>query len=82
MFENEVFWNYSEENFNHFLNSSYEYDKPILIVKQKFLNQSNKTIFKNIKHFYYYAQEDYSFDEYDQIHYKKFWKENEPDISP
>ena len=77
MFENEVFWNYSEENLNHFLNSSYEYDKPILIVKQKFLNQSNKTIFKNIKHFYYYAQEDYSFDEYDQIHYKKFWKENE-----
>ena len=62
---------------NHFLNSSYDYDKPIIIVKQKYLNQSNKTIFKNIKHFYYYAQADYSFDEYDQIHYKKFWNENE-----
>jgi len=77
MFEDEVFWDYSDENLNHFLNSSYDYDKPIIIVKQKYLNQSNKTIFKNIKHFYYYAQADYSFDEYDQIHYKRFWNENE-----
>ena len=77
MFEDEVFWDYSDENLNHFLNSSYDYDKPIIIVKQKYLNQSDKTIFKNIKHFYYYAQADYSFDEYDQIHYKKFWNENE-----
>ena len=77
MFEHEIFWDYSENNLNHFLNSTYDYDKPILIVKQKYLDQSNKTIFKNIKHFYYYAQEDYSFDEYDKIHYKKFWEENE-----
>ena len=77
MFDHENFWNYSENNFHHFLNDKHDYDKPIIFVKQKYLNQSNKIIFKNIKHYFYFGEEDYSFDEFDNIHYKKIWGEKE-----
>ena len=80
MFENESLWEYSSENFNHFLNDRIEnnsYDRPIILVKQNYLDKVNKTIFKNIKHYFYFAERDYTFDEYDNIIYKKIWKDNE-----
>ena len=75
MFENESFWKYSDENFNHFLNNNY--DRPIILVKQNYLDKANKTLFKNIKHYFYFAERDYNFDENDNIIYKKMWKDNE-----
>ena len=80
MFDSEDFWTYSDEKFYHFLNDKIEgnsYDKPIILVKQKYLDKLKTTIFKNIKHYFYFAKVDYHFDDYDNVHYKKFWKENE-----
>ena len=34
-------------------------------------------IFKNIKHYYYFCTPTYNFDEYDNITYNKFWKDEE-----
>ena len=79
MFEDD-FWTYSDAKFYHFLNDKIEgnsYDKPIILVKQKYLDQLKTTIFKNIKHYFYFAKADYRFDDYDNVLYKKFWKEKE-----
>lgn len=80
MFENESFWEYSDNNFNHFLNDRIEKnneDTPVILIKQKYLDKVNKILFKNIKHYFYFAERDYTFDEYDNIIYKKIWKDNE-----
>ena len=80
MFDSEDFWTYSDAKFYHFLNDKIEgnsYDKPIILVKQKYLDKLKTTIFKNIKHYFYFAKVDYHFDDYDNVHYKKFWKEKE-----
>jgi len=74
MFESEKFWRFSSDKFNHFLNGKHNYDEPIIVVKQKFLNNSKKVIFKNIKHYYYFCEPSYDFDAYDNINYNKFWK--------
>ena len=77
MFEGEKFWRFSEKKFNHFLNGENNYDDPIIVVKQNFLKNSNKIIFKNIKHYYYFCEPSYHFDDYDNIIYNKFWKEED-----
>jgi hypothetical protein len=80
MFEHETFWSFADNKYYHFLNDKiegYDADKPIIIVKQKYLDRTKSTIFKNIKHYFYFAEVDYTSDEYDNIHYKKFWKDKE-----
>ena len=77
MFEGEKFWRFSEKKFNHFLNGENNYDDPIIVVKQNFLKNSKKIIFKNIKHYYYFCEPSYHFDDYDNIIYNKFWKEED-----
>ena len=42
MFDSEDFWTYSDVKFYHFLNDKIEgnsYDKPIILVKQKYLDK-------------------------------------------
>ena len=76
MYEDGNLWKFNSDKFNHFLNNS-NYEEPIIVVKQKFLDRSKKIIFKNIKHYYYFCTPTYSFDEYDNITYNKFWKDEE-----
>ena len=77
MFDGEKFWRFCEKKFNHFLNGENNYDDPIIVVKQNFLKNSKKIIFKNIKHYYYFCEPSYHFDDYDNIIYNKFWKEED-----
>ena len=76
MYEDGNLWKFNSDKFNHFLNNS-NYEEPIIVVKQKFLDRSKKIIFKNIKHYYYFCTPTYNFDEYDNITYNKFWKDEE-----
>ena len=73
------FYEYSGSKYWHFANQRIDdtYEGPIVLVKQSFLDKAKKTIFKNIKHYFYFAQVYYTFGDYDDIHYKKFWKERE-----
>ncbi len=78
VFEN-GFFEYTNSKYWHFANHRIDdtYEGPIVLVKQSFLDKAKKTIFKNVKHYFYFAEVDYTFDEYDNIHYKKFWKDKE-----
>ena len=80
MFDHEKFWDFSNDKYYHFLNrniTTLSPDQPIIFVKQKYLDSSNKIIFKNIKHFFYFGIVDYVSDKNYNIKYKKFWKEGD-----
>ena len=80
MFDDENFWEFSNDKYYHFLNRNIvtlSPDQPIIFVKQKYLDSSNKTIFKNIKHYFYFGVVDYVSDKNYNIKYKKFWKEGD-----
>ena len=74
------FYQYSDSKYWHFANSRIDdtYEGPIVLVKQSFLDKAKKTIFKNIKHYFYFAEVDYTYDDLrDTLNYKRFWKKNE-----
>ena len=75
MYEDGSFFNFSSR-YNHFSNNA-DYYEPVIFVKKKFLDNSKKTIFKNIKHYYYFCKPTYHFDDYDNLIYNKFWKPKE-----
>lgn len=80
MFDQEKFWDFSNDKYYHFLNrniTTLSPDQPIIFVKQKYLDNSNKTIFKSIKHYFYFGVPDYVSDKNYNIKYKKFWKEGD-----
>jgi len=74
------FYEYSDSKYWHFANQRIDdtYEGPIVLVKQSFLDKAKKTIFKNIKHYFYFAEVDYTYEDLrDTINYKRFWKKNE-----
>ena len=51
MFDSEDFWTYSDVKFYHFLNDKIEgnsYDKPIILVKQKYLDKLKQQFLKTL----------------------------------
>ena len=75
MYEDGSFFDFSSR-YNHFSNNA-DYYEPIIFVKKKFLDNSKKIIFKNIRHYYYFCKPTYHFDDYDNLIYNKFWKPEE-----
>ena len=74
------FRSYGNEKFYHFLNQRIEgidADQAIIFVKQKYLDEVKTTIFKNIKHYFYFCETTYSYDKNDNIQFNKFWKDND-----
>jgi len=63
----------------HFLNNRIEgiNHEAIIFVKKKYLDKIKITLFKNIKHYFYFADVDRFFDKKGIIQYKKFCKEND-----
>ena len=45
MYEDGNLWKFNSDKFNHFLNNS-NYEEPIIVVKQKFLDRSKKLYLK------------------------------------
>ena len=70
---------FANEKYFHFLNNRIEgiNHEAIIFVKKKYLDKIKITLFKNIKHYFYFAEVDNSLDKKGIIQYKKFWKEND-----
>ena len=75
MYEDGSFFDFSSR-YKHFSNNA-DYYEPVIFVKKKFLDNSKKIIFKNIRHYYYFCKPTYRFDDYDNLIYNKFWKPEE-----